>query len=222
MSLWRAVFLQLRESRLKKPLRFRFYSYVKQEFTKIIEPEYDYVEMAWKGYVVCDRAMVDPTAAWQDALALRSYELDQAISQSQVLYFVATMEDFVPPTNADSDKNGDGSDQDSSSSGQDTSNNSQSMCSENAACVALGLTGGYCCPTTAGIQLDCCSSSDTTTKEDSAVSSSPQPVSQQQEPPSTGHESCSSNTACAALNLVGSCCPTESGVRLGCCDDSTS
>lgn len=178
--------------------------------------------MAWKGYVVCDRAMVDPKAAWLDALALRSYELDQAISQSQVLYFVATMADFVPPTIGDSNQNGDGSDH-GSSSGQDTSNHRQSMCSENFACVALGLTGGHCCPTTAGIQLDCCSSasSGTTREEGSTVSSSPASASQQQETSSV-NQSCSSNTACAALDLVGSCCPTESGVRLGCCDDSTS
>jgi len=86
--------------------------YVREEYSRIIEPLlYDGVEMAWRGYVVCDRAMVEPTRAWGDALGrLRSCELDSAISLSQVLYFIAATDGFVAPTgeHADADDRGDG------------------------------------------------------------------------------------------------------------------
>ena len=44
--------------------------YLEAEFTKVIQPIYDGVEMAWKGYVICDRAMLNPNKAWNDALKL--------------------------------------------------------------------------------------------------------------------------------------------------------
>eukprot|EP00957_Ditylum_brightwellii_P101793 7757852-Ditylum_brightwellii.AAC.2 len=55
-----------------------------------IEGEYNYlslryqeVQMAWRGYVICDEAMVDPNSAWAKASNIYSPELDSALSKSQ-------------------------------------------------------------------------------------------------------------------------------------------
>merc|ERR1711957_841160 len=39
-------------------------SYVKKEYEAVIRPIEDNVEMAWRGYTICDRAMFEPTEAW--------------------------------------------------------------------------------------------------------------------------------------------------------------
>lgn len=156
--------------------------------------------MAWKGYVICDRAFIDPAAAWKDALDLRSYELDSAISQSQVLYFVATMDDFVPPIPTDhTGTSGNQNDR------AQFSHNSE-LCAEHSGCSSLGLTGG-CCPTSAGAYLGCCDSGTTTTKPASAA-------------PRKFAQLCTENQACSDLGLQGLCCPSSNGVYLGCCNTS--
>jgi hypothetical protein len=35
--------------------------------------------------------------------------------------------------------------------------------------------------------------------------------------PSSGSAACASNEKCAALDLIGNCCPTAQGIMLGCC-----
>mmetsp|Transcript_9400 Transcript_9400/g.14530 ORF Transcript_9400/g.14530 Transcript_9400/m.14530 type:complete len:1006 (+) Transcript_9400:256-3273(+) len=45
----------------------------------------------WKGYAVCNHAIIDPVKAWKEAQELVSVELDEGISKSQVLYFVNSL-----------------------------------------------------------------------------------------------------------------------------------
>lgn len=135
--------------------------YIENEFNQIIKPIYDGIEAAWKGYAVCDRALIEPTEAWNDALKLQSNQLDQAISLSQILFFIATMDgfsitassdeiDIVPPSS-------------NSSPGHQSPTNSKSetsdlsSCAANSKCSALGLKG-LCCPTPSGTTLSCCDS----------------------------------------------------------------
>lgn len=42
------------------------------------------VEMAWRGYVVCNHAIVTPLKAWEAALQLDSSQLDSGLSKTQV------------------------------------------------------------------------------------------------------------------------------------------
>ena len=190
-------------------------SYVKQEFENIIEPEYDYVEMAWKGYVVCDRAMMDPTAAWEDALELRSYELDQAISQSQVLYFASTTDGFENPKQPAADST---DKQQDNASGTDTS----ASCIQNKACADLGLTG-LCCPSSAGLYLGCCDSSSSNNAEKNMHDTGTSTVETETSvksglsATSNGVASCTEHQACADLGLLGLCCPAPNGQNLSCC-----
>lgn len=153
-----------------------------------------------KGYVICDLALLDPNKAFQDALELRSFELDQAISQSQVQYFASTMADFD-----DSNITSTG---DSSNGGSTDS----AYCADNPGCNALGLTGLCCPPTSGGANLGCCSSASTGT--DSASSTATEVSGAE-----TGNDSsCSLHEACDSAGLTGACCPTQAGVRLSCCD----
>lgn len=62
-------------------------------------------------------------------------------------------------------------------------------CAAHAACGGLD---GNCCPTDAGVTLDCC-----------------------------GAATCSSNPTCASLGLDGNCCPTDAGLMLECCSSSS-
>ena len=78
-------------------------TYVKEEFSHVISKLYGGVEMAWKGYVVGDRAIIDPNGAWDDALKLISYELDAALSLSQLLYFISTRKSFTASGTSTSD-----------------------------------------------------------------------------------------------------------------------
>lgn len=158
--------------------------------------------------MVCDRAMVDASHAWEDALKLRSFELDQAISQSQVLFFAATMEDFQPPTSEAESSVTDDSKQDESKGDTESS----SFCSANPGCATLGLVGN-CCPNTGGMQLGCCSSNMDQTPNSGSTSTETTSASASQ--------SCSSHKACVAIGLTGQCCPAAGGVRLGCCDETS-
>ena len=164
--------------------------------------------MAWKGYVVCDRALVNPTAAWEDALNLRSYELDQAISQSQVLYFASTKSGFVAPETParQPEEKKSGADSTASSLGKPS-------CAENKACAALGLTGN-CCPASSGAFLGCCD------KAQSGGNSNPLPSNAETKSETTtgGSSSCVENKRCTDLGLTGFCCPTPEGNSLDCCN----
>eukprot|EP00548_Thalassiothrix_antarctica_P003945 CAMPEP_0194137240 /NCGR_PEP_ID=MMETSP0152-20130528/7162_1 /TAXON_ID=1049557 /ORGANISM="Thalassiothrix antarctica, Strain L6-D1" /LENGTH=1002 /DNA_ID=CAMNT_0038834195 /DNA_START=329 /DNA_END=3337 /DNA_ORIENTATION=+ len=52
------------------------------------------IPKAWRGYSICNHAIINPTNAWEEAQNLISSELDEGISKSQVLYFISTLEDF--------------------------------------------------------------------------------------------------------------------------------
>ena len=129
-------------------------SYVEREFSAVLASELPNVEMAWRGYVIADHAIIDPSAAWIEAQKLVSSELDSGLSKSQVLYWISTRHGFnvtTASTNATTSS-------DSTSRPADSSKqNSQStLCEDNQACKTLGLKG-FCCPTAGGSFLGCCS-----------------------------------------------------------------
>jgi len=124
-------------------------SYIGKEFKDIIKPIYDQVEMAWRGYTVADKAFVDPNGAWNDATKLRSYELDSGLSQSQVYYWISSMNKFNVSTKSDIIQ---------SSNSSDTADKqllSNASCEIHQGCAAHDLSG-LCCPTGEGIMLGCC------------------------------------------------------------------
>jgi endoglucanase Acf2 len=119
--------------------------YVESEYETHLKSDFDEVEMAWKGYVICDKAINHPVSAWDDATQLTSYELDSALSQSQVYYWISGKEGFDSSLVASNVKN------DDNSSGQ--SSNDLASCASHPNCSHLV---GLCCPTSNGIHLDCC------------------------------------------------------------------
>jgi endo-1,3(4)-beta-glucanase len=135
-------------------------SFVEREFNSALAPILANVEMAWLGYVIADQAIVDPVSAWREAQNLASYELDSALSKSQVLYWISTRPGFnaTVPSSDKSNSTRSGSPRKSTSEPDTKSKpNSQStMCEDNQACAKLGLTG-FCCPTSTGSFLGCCS-----------------------------------------------------------------
>lgn len=122
-------------------------TYVEEEFERIINPMYDDVEMAWRGYCVADRAMIDPNAAWVDATKLRSYELDSALSQSQVYFWISSMDGFDSSSIAASP--------DERHPDRSHGTPEAASCLSHEGCKHLGL-GGLCCPTESGDYLQCC------------------------------------------------------------------
>lgn len=168
-------------------------AFVEEEYIKVIQPINE-VPNAWKGYTLCDEAILEPSIAWDKAQALFSGELDSAISKSQILYWISRHQDFVYV----------GSDAgESADAGVDSL--SASYCENNKGCVSLGLSG-LCCPTSGGVSLGCCNSNED--KESSTTDHN-----------TTDHSvSCETNLQCATLGLTGSCCPTNFGVMLGCCN----
>jgi hypothetical protein len=103
------------------------------------------------------------------------------------------------------------------------------QCSANPTCASLGING-QCCPTSAGVQLDCCDQATSTTPTSPPTrnpSSSPSknptstpttsPSSSPSHSPtaSSGPAQCSANPGCSTLGLSGDCCPTAVGDRLG-------
>jgi hypothetical protein len=122
-------------------------SYIGKEFNEIIKPIYDQVEMAWRGYTVADKAFVDPNGAWNDATKLRSYELDSGLSQSQVYYWISSMNKFNVSSKSEMIQ---------SSNLSDTADKqllSNASCEIHKGCAALS---GQCCPSNQGIMLGCC------------------------------------------------------------------
>ena len=135
-------------------------AYVTQEYSKVLAPLGE-VEMPWRGYVVCNHAVINPNAAWKEAQSLFSPTLDSGISKSQVLYFIATRPDFNPSLAVNHTS--------SPSLSWDTlrnksvpsknnisgSDSGASACLVHPTCASSGLVG-ECCPTPDGINLDCC------------------------------------------------------------------
>ena len=143
--------------------------------------------------------MIDPNEAYNDALKLRSYELDQAISQSQVLYFASTTDGFKTQTLLNNKLD---------SNNYVPTTDGGASCLDNYACKDLGLTG-LCCPTSEGINLGCCDSNNI---PDKTI------VLNSHKKDNPGSDSCSNNMGCASLGLTGQCCPTTHGITLSCCD----
>eukprot|EP00977_Amphora_coffeiformis_P004556 scaffold982_cov169-Amphora_coffeaeformis.AAC.9 len=129
--------------------------FVSEEITYAMRPV-ENVEMAWRGYVVADTAILDPNKAWKEAQNLFSPELDSGLSKSQVLYWIATRDGFdtsklLVDTSTTSVT-------EAGISESDTTGTSSGggLCQQNIVCAKLGLTG-QCCPTLDGIFLGCCS-----------------------------------------------------------------
>jgi len=185
--------------------------YVKEEYNNALSKLYDGVEMAWKGYVVADRAIIDPNGAWDDAKKLISYELDAALSLSQLLYFISTRKEFSASESGGSD---------SSIQPSNSMSSSSSACELHPDCVDLGLSG-ECCPTAEGTMLGCCGGSN---GDSSGASNEAPPTATEATEKSSGEESGSSTSGsclehpnCVDAELTGLCCPTEAGDFLECC-----
>lgn len=140
--------------------------YVKGE--RSIISNNDSVESAWRGYSICNEAIVDPNNAWIEAQDLISSQLDPGLSKSQVLFWVSTRGGFSPGTTAElsshpSDFIGDGEEGNTSvgsaaeiAKPAKSNSNSLRSCTSHEKCVAESLVG-TCCPTSTGIFLRCCS-----------------------------------------------------------------
>lgn len=133
-------------------------NYVEQEFPYLMATQSS-VEMAWRGYTTSIHAIVDPNQAWKEAQDLVSYELDAALSKSQVLYFISQIPGFkvtLKPTSESGNENKKLSDRVSDNANSTASSSSSySSCNVNPGCSAQGLMG-LCCPTTHGVFLECC------------------------------------------------------------------
>ena len=192
-------------------------SYVQHEYKYLMESRNE-VEMAWRGYSESIHAIIDPNQAWMNAQSIVSYELDAAISKSQVLYWIAGRPGFnvtinLPDTSDASQPNGQSS-SDPTGSG--------SACSAHVECARVGISGD-CCPTMDGTFLGCCN--DGNDNDDSkyfSAKSNKKRTGDELSDSSTvqtddSGSSCSDHSDCVDLGLTGSCCPTSKGVMLGCC-----
>lgn len=147
--------------------------YVRDEYFNVLESQASSAEMAWKGYVVANHAIVDPSAAWTEAQDLISSQLDSALSKSQLLYWIATRSNFDKLSTmnggaSDTDKRGSTSHNRSGPQsynasgvpeihdGLKSSYSSGGTCKSTPRCAELNLTGD-CCPSPSGLNLDCCS-----------------------------------------------------------------
>ena len=108
----------------------------------------DSVEVAWKGYSICNDAILHPNTAWIDAQKLTSVELDPGLSKSQVLFWISTREGFSANTTAKLSYNSD--------LGEHSIDQGVSSCTNHEKCSAENIAGS-CCPTNDGVFLLCCS-----------------------------------------------------------------
>ncbi|EEC47217.1 endo-1,3-beta-glucosidase [Phaeodactylum tricornutum CCAP 1055/1] len=124
--------------------------YVTEEYTNILNGLGE-VEMAWRGFVVGDHAIMDPQAAWEEAQGVFSAELDAGLSKSQLLFWIANRKGFSPSmiTLSAVEKKSEAS----------TIVHDRfikySSCLNYDSCRNGGLSGN-CCPTDDGLILDCC------------------------------------------------------------------
>ena len=137
-------------------------SYVQYEYPFLMNSRSS-VEMAWRGYTTAIHSIIDPNQAWKEAQDLVSFELDAALSKSQVLYFISQQPGFNATVSTASSKGKDGKKHDAEDSifkntptSKGVSSSAASSCQSNPGCVSTGLTG-ECCPTSQNIFLECCS-----------------------------------------------------------------
>lgn len=149
--------------------------YIKYEYPFLMKDRRN-VAMAWRGYTVSIRSLIEPNKAWKDASELISNQLDSALSKSQVLYFISqqsrfniTLDGHTAKQQQLYNKTSRKTPSPSSSSGtslnQNMNNSSNnitttlaapsSSCDVNPNCAMSNLKG-LCCPTVAGTILDCC------------------------------------------------------------------
>lgn len=182
--------------------------YVQQEYKYLMASRSE-VEMPWRGYTVSIHAIIDPNMAWEDAQGLVSYELDAAISKSQVLYWIMSRPNFNVTVSVE---NGGPASTDDSAS--DTGASS-AACNNHSRCEKLGISG-QCCPTSDGSYLGCCGGSDAGGKSQVLATNS----SEKSKASSSDDSSlCENNPGCVEAGLSGVCCPTNEKVpvMLGCC-----
>lgn len=120
--------------------------YAEEQYASIVGSLNSSISIAWKGYTVCDHALIDPYGAWLDAQSLVNAEVDSGLSKSQVLYWISSYSGFKYVVSSDDD-----------TAALETSLLSSS-CEDNTECAILGLTG-FCCPTSGGFVLGCCDTS---------------------------------------------------------------
>jgi endoglucanase Acf2 len=77
--------------------------YVQNQYAAVLS-SLGLVEMAWRGYVVCNHAIINPQEAWYEAQSLKSGELDAGISKSQILYWISTRKGFDSKLPVDEDE----------------------------------------------------------------------------------------------------------------------
>mmetsp|Transcript_32239 Transcript_32239/g.56125 ORF Transcript_32239/g.56125 Transcript_32239/m.56125 type:complete len:1316 (+) Transcript_32239:58-4005(+) len=135
-------------------------SYVKGEQSALKDSK-DSVEKAWKGYSICNEAIIDPNNAWIEAQSLVSRQLDPGLSKSQVLFWASTREGFSTGTTVDlHDDDATGTVPDrpvapSNNKNSGATTKRLASCSSHEKCVAENLAGS-CCPTHEGVFLRCC------------------------------------------------------------------
>jgi endoglucanase Acf2 len=122
-------------------------SYIEHEYKKSLEPLGE-VEMAWRGYVVADHAIVSPNAAWREAEKVVSSRLDSALSKSQLLFWIATRAGFDASAITSTSES-------PSINKKEPGSNQKAACSAVTSCSTLGLIGD-CCPASNGVFLECC------------------------------------------------------------------
>lgn len=145
-------------------------NYVKGE-QSVLSNQYKSVESAWRGYSICNEAIIHPNNAWIDAQTLISNQLDPGLSKSQVLFWISTRPGFSPGTtvevsldsNSDQQTNDDAQNTKKSNAVTATTNpatnngneHSLASCSSHEKCVEEDLIGS-CCPTNQDVFLRCC------------------------------------------------------------------
>jgi endo-1,3(4)-beta-glucanase len=130
--------------------------YVQYEYPFLMESRSE-VEMAWRGYTTCIHSIIDADTAWVEAQDLVSYELDAALSKSQVLYFISQQPGFGDSSKTPNRKTfpTNPPNTDKTQPPSTSSKSSSSTCASHPKCVAAKLYG-ECCPTSSHVFLDCC------------------------------------------------------------------
>jgi hypothetical protein len=182
--------------------------YVQHEYKYLMESRSE-VEMAWRGYTISIHAIIDPKTAWEDAQGLVSYQLDAAISKSQVLYWITSRPNFNVTMPAEDEGAGP-----ASSDMASENDESAGACMNHLRCKDSGVSG-QCCPTSDGTYLGCCGSS---VGGDSQAGDSSERAQASSDNDSSS--SCEKHPTCVEAGLSGgACCPTsdEVPVMLTCC-----
>lgn len=134
--------------------------YVQFEYPFLIGSQ-GIVEMAWRGYTTSIHAIIDPNKAWEEAQSLVSFELDAAVSKTQVLYFISQRPGFNVTRGRSRSSSSSGKDAartkadpaSPASSSSSSTASSPSSCDAHPRCASLL---GECCPTEKGVSLECC------------------------------------------------------------------